>query len=176
VAGALRSIAIHSLPAYANAMTVSELDAAKARLVDAVRSAVPAIRKNRASNLGKIPPPEEDRVIAGVCELLAALKAAGALDRASGRDLGALPISNNELGELVVTFEPKADVTIRRQDGNIAEAYNPDAGGTSLLLLAVADRLAREISAGNLRHDKPDLHGAITLLQEQGKILEAERR
>jgi hypothetical protein len=157
-------------------MAVSELDAAKARLVDAVRNAVPAIRKNRASKLSEIPPPEEGQVIAGVCKLLGALKAAGALDLASGRELRTLPISNNELGELVVAFEPKADVTIRRQDGEIAQAYNPDAGGTSLLLLAVADRLAREISSGNLWHDKADLNDAIALLQEQGKILEAERR
>jgi hypothetical protein len=157
-------------------MAVSVLDGAKAGLADAVRNAVPAIRKHRASKLGQTPPPEEGPVIAATCELLAALKAAGAFDRATGRELHQLPISNNELGELVVTFEPKGDVTIRRQDGDIAQAYNPDAGGSCLLLLAVADRLLREISAGNLRHDKTELNDAITLLMEQGKTLEAERR
>ena len=152
------------------------VDAAGASLVEAVRTAIPAVRHYHETNCGKVVPPEEASVPAALLEFLGALFAEGALDQRSKQTLTNLPVSNGELGELVISFKPGERPTILRQNGQPAEAFIPGAGGTSLLLLAVADRLAREVSAGNFWHEKNELYAAIQLLQDQGKKMQAERR
>ena len=157
-------------------MAQSTLDSARTSLVDAVRKAVPAVRQSRSTGHANVVPPEEGDVTAATLGLLGALHAAGALEQRSKRILTDLPVSNGEFGELVVAFKPNEPPALVRQNGEPAGKFAPDAGGTSLLLLAVADRLAREVSAGNFWHDKSDLTAAIDLLQQQGKALQAERR
>jgi hypothetical protein len=157
-------------------MAESQVERARTGLVNTVRDAIPAVRQSRASGSGGLVPPAEGEVTSALLRLLSAMKETGALDTRSKRELTTLPISNGELGELVVTFEPDEGVSIRRQSGELAEAFVPGAGGTSLLLLAVADRLAREVSAGNLMHEKAELRDSIALLNEQGQLLAAERR
>jgi hypothetical protein len=157
-------------------MVKPSLDAAKTALALAVQNAIPAIRQQRAAQQGQDVPAAEAAVQDTLLQLFGALHEAGALRQtSSNRNVTELYVSNGELGELVLDFRSNEKVVLRRRGGEPAEAVIPDAGGSSLLLLASADRLAREISAGNLHHDSVELNDAIRWLNEQGQQLLAER-